>query len=108
MITDSPLPLSIVYDEINNKAFHAYVISEFNKYNNVSYFIKRRKVYLRKGRHESENMAKEIDEKTLQVLADYSIPFTPIEGTYDAPNIIAEDILKVLNVKPLYNIARRD
>ncbi len=108
MITDSPLPLSIVYDEKNNTAFHKYVMSEFNRYDNINYFIERRKAYLRKGRHETENMAKEIDDKTIQVLHDQHIPYTILEGTYEAPNIIAEHILKQLNVKQRYKIDRRN
>lgn len=104
IITDSPLPLAIVYDTTGNKHFYNYVMSEFNKYNNLNFFIERRKKYQRKGRCEPENMAKEIDQKTRMMLKDNDIEFESLPGHNGAINYITYSVLLTLNLKQRFEI----
>ena len=58
IVTDSPLPLSILYTQdpalLADDAFHKVVMNVFNSYHNCNYYINRTKAYNPKGRNQTE------------------------------------------------------
>ena len=58
IVTDSPLPLSLLYISdpalVADGAFQKVVMNVFNSYNNLSYFVNRVKPYNPKGRNQTE------------------------------------------------------
>ncbi len=105
IITDSPLTLSSVYRN-NDNLMDALVMQEFNKYQNVNYFVVRKKKYIKKGRKENKKEATAIDQKTIDLLDNKHIPYTIVEGTVDGANQVLKDILARLNTKQLYKICK--
>lgn len=95
IITDSPLILNIIYGE-ENPELHALVISEFKKYNNLNFFLIRKKKYNPNGRNQTEDEAKLIDDDVRKVFEKYQLPYEEIEGDEEAPNKILERILKLI------------
>lgn len=95
IITDSPLPISIVYDKENSKAFHELIMEQFNKFNNFNFLIERGTDYQEAGRVQTEEEAKEVDKVVKNVLDENKIDYTtlPIEG---AAKHISGLILNVL------------
>lgn len=105
IISDSPLLLSSVYGE-HDSLFDAVVMKEFNKYDNINFYVIRKKAYIQRGRKETKAQSVKIDELTLNLLIDKQIPYTIVEGTTDGANEVLSIILKRLNVKQLYKISK--
>ena len=83
-VTDSPLLLSMVYpkdfmgdfwDQGLIDSFSNFVYLVNNKYNNINYFIERRKLYQKFGRHHTEEESKELDTRVLDMLKENSVDF---------------------------------
>jgi tRNA uridine 5-carbamoylmethylation protein Kti12 len=84
VITDSPILVGLMYyDEQNpriRKAFTDYIVESFKAQNNLTFFIDRLKEYNPSGRNQSEEEAKEIDKRMLNLLRKYKIDYTTIMG----------------------------
>ena len=96
VITDSPLILSNIYGDINNSisdTFKSLVLETFNSYNNINFFIERGSgiKYEVNGRIQTEEEAKEIDEKIKNYLVENHIDFEPL--SCENVNSIFERIL---------------
>lgn len=76
-ITDSPLPLGLLYVKGRCDApwFTQAVLEVFNSYDNVNYLVERMYPYQPYGRYQTEAEAKEIDIKLMQLLLTHNIPF---------------------------------
>jgi hypothetical protein len=98
IITDSPLLLSIVYNtnETLGMDFNEVVHKVFKSYKNINFFLNRVKPYNPKGRWQNESEAKEIDTLVKQMLLDYDIDFTVIDGSKNGYDIAVETILAEL------------
>ena len=103
IISDSPLLLSSVYRS-NDTLLHALVLQEFKKYENVNFYVKRKKPFIPKGRKGTKLDATKIDRKTIQMLDNEQIPYTVVEGTWEGANQVLEFVLKRLNIKQKYKI----
>lgn len=79
-VTDSPLLLSILYQKGLSENFNRFVIETFNSFNNINIFINRTKPYVKVGRTQSEEEAKEIDKRTLRMLDYHDIDYIAIDG----------------------------
>ena len=88
LITDSPLPLSLIYGKNMSSAFETLVLEEFHKFNNINIFLKRQKRYQPVGRIHSEEESKEIDCLVKSLLDKYNIQYTEVEATPLAPDTI--------------------
>lgn len=75
IITDSPLPLSIIYDKDNNEDLKNLIITTFNSFNNINIVINRSTVYNQNGRYQNEEQAKEIDNQIREMLVSHNISF---------------------------------
>lgn len=99
VITDSPLLLSIIYDSKRNLNLKSLVLDEFHKYNNMNYLLTRKKKYNPNGRLQTEEEAKEIDDKIRNLLKMYAIPYKEIAGVPENHQLIGKDVLKALTFK---------
>lgn len=88
IITDSPLPISIMYDKTNNKELEGLVIQQFNEFNNYNFFISRGNKYNPAGRMQSEEEAKELDKEMINVLDNHNIPYTIVNRDEAVTQII--------------------
>lgn len=96
IICDSPLPNSIVYDKENSKAFHELIMEQFNKFQNLNFYLKRSAAYQAEGRLQSEEEAKKVDEVVRSVLIDYKIPFVTLDIDNTAKSVV-EIVMDELN-----------
>jgi hypothetical protein len=93
-ITDSPLLLGIHYaTNYKLKSYQSMVIELFNSYDNVNFFINRKKKYNPAGRFQTEEEAQKIDVEIKSLLNKLGIPFVEIDGDINAPQKIADIVL---------------
>lgn len=100
IVTDSPLLLSIIYDSTGNKLFNELVISEFKKYNNLNFFLKRVKEYHSNGRLQNEEQAKQLDAKIKSMLETNGINFQEVDGAIQSIELISNNVF--LKMKSFY------
>jgi len=97
IITDRPLILTSLYNNkygLKSKELDDLVLSTFNSYDNLNYFIVRKKKYNPNGRNQTEKESDEIAVELLELLKKDNIPFIKIDGTTEASDIIMSDILE--------------
>lgn len=78
VIIDSPLPLSILYNNdkrINKNDFSNVVMDIFNSFENVNYVVKRKYAYIENGRNQSEKESDDIHDNMMKLLIDKNINF---------------------------------
>lgn len=81
VVTDSPLLLTLLYaGEVEPDSYSDYVIDNWNRYNNVNFFIRRVKPYHQEGRWEDEQAAKLMDIRQTEMLKDLDISYTEVKG----------------------------
>jgi len=98
IVTDSPLLLSIVYKPENlSDNFNKLIYEIFTSFNNINYFIERRKKYNPKGRMQDEEGAKQFDITVKNVLDEYLIDYKSIPGTKEEIQLIVEEVEQYLN-----------
>lgn len=95
-VTDSPILLSSVYVSDNYfPSFKTFVKEMFDSFDNINFYIHRAMPYKAHGRSQNEAEAEIINKKVLQILKQYNIKYTTIDGNTDAPNKIFEIIKKM-------------
>ncbi len=101
VITDSPLPMSILYlnDKIDKKSYTKVVLDVFNQYNNLNFFIYRSKPYNPKGRNQTKEESDAIAQEMVSTMLDNNIKFEKLcngeEAEYEnIVQIIKEQIRK--------------
>lgn len=105
IVTDSPLPLTIIYtkDETLIKPLSDLVMAVYNSYDNINFFINRTKPYNPKGRNQTEKESDELSIKIKELYKILEIPYIEIDGDCDgyekAINIICEKLGKSQNEK---------
>lgn len=82
IITDSPLLLSLFYNSnpVLGEHFSHVVIDVYNTYDNMNFFINRKKEYNPIGRNQTEDEAKEIDNQIKAFLAEHDISYIEKDG----------------------------
>jgi hypothetical protein len=73
-ITDSPLLLSSIYNT-GSPLIDELSLEIFNSFDNINFFIKRTKPYMKYGRGQTEDEAIEIDTKIYKKLLDSSVQY---------------------------------
>lgn len=83
IITDSPLPLGIFYNQnpVLGRHYESLVMDVFNTYDNLNFFINRKKPYNPVGRNQTEEEAKEIDERIKTFCQKHDISYLIKDGT---------------------------
>lgn len=93
IITDSPLPLGIIYDKWNDWNLHSLIMQEFDKMDNINYFIKRVKPYDAVGRYQTESESNVISEKLIELMTYYEIPYVSCEGDARLAEVLKAKVL---------------
>ena len=96
IVTDSPLFLSAIYNADNDiePEFTKTVIKKFNEFENYNFFLKRLKEYNPKGRNQTEEEAKELDNKIKTSLNKFNIKYEEVDGCRDGYDEIISKILE--------------
>ena len=96
VITDSPIILNVLYGD-NNPELHALVLSEFNKYNNMNFFLDRKKLYNPNGRNQTEDEAKALDIELKALLDKLKVEYIVVPGDQNAVDMIYHFVMNELN-----------
>jgi hypothetical protein len=96
IITDSPILLSPIYDKEKRLTLEQLVVEEHNKMWNYNVFLKRKKLYISRGRLQNEEEAQEIDRDVLNVLDINNQPYDVFEASPDGKASIVKNILLLL------------
>lgn len=96
VITDSPLPLSIFYnnDPRLTENFNKSVMDVFNSYTNLNYLLLRTKPYNPIGRHQSEEESDALKQPMIELLTFRDIPYTEVNGEVSGYNLIIDEVIK--------------
>lgn len=96
IITDSPLPLSIIYnnDKSLTENFNLSVMDVFNSYDNMNFLLNRVKPYNPAGRRQTEEESEEIGKEIKQMLQKRNIPYTEIDGFVGGYEYIVKQIVR--------------
>lgn len=97
VLTDSPLLLSIIYDIEKRPELEKLVVHEFNKYNNLCFFLKRKAIFNPAGRIQNEEESKQKDQEILELLNRQNIPYISVDGVEESVDIIVNEIENKLN-----------
>lgn len=92
IVTDSPLPLAIIYNKnpALGRPFNQVVLNVFDTYDNVNFFIKRGKAYNPKGRNQTEAESDALAEDILHMLDYHRIDYGIVEGDIDGYEYILD------------------
>ena len=93
VICDSPLINSLVYDQTKNEKFAALVLDQFER--STSYVVK--------GRVQTEDEAKKIDQQFLEVLQENKIPYEEVdkdEAIFIIVGRVLSELKKRTSVEP--------
>lgn len=99
IVTDSPLPLTIIYTQnpAIKKPLTDLVMAVFNSYDNINFFINRTKPYNPKGRNETEAESNAISEEIKELYKNLNISYTEINGDIEGYEKVINLICKKLD-----------
>ena len=82
IVTDSPFILSSIYDATKCSLLKGLIIQEFNRYDNLTYYIERDEEipYEQEGRYQDAKGAKKVDTTVLDFLELNSIEYKTVNG----------------------------
>jgi RecA/RadA recombinase len=92
IITDSPLPLSLIYGNNGSETFKSLVREEYENYNNYNVFLQRPNSYTAHGRTQTLEQAMDIDVTIKSVMRNNGYHFD-----IDAP--VHENLSKIISGK---------
>ena len=96
IITDSPLLLNLLYEDVS-ELHTKFALELFNRFDNLNYYINRKKEYNDIGRRQTENEAITIDYKCKKMLYTNEIDYEQVDGDYECINKIVDDVLNIQN-----------
>lgn len=101
IVTDSPLPLSILYneDERLNETFNQSVMDVFNSYNNMNFLLRRTKPYNPSGRRQTEAESDALGAEIIQLLNERHIYCKQVDGDIGGYDSIVDVIKKEFSSK---------
>lgn len=93
-ITDSPILLGLHYSPLYYpRTFPGFILDVFNSYDNLNFWIERKKKYNPKGRNQTEEEALKADDNIRNILDKNNIKYVAIDGDPNAPKQIMQTIL---------------
>lgn len=102
IITDSPLPISFYYDSTQNEYLKNLVLDQFNKMNNINYFLDRNHPYQQAGRFHNEEEANYISNDIENMLIENNIQYERIYSSPHKAIEIADFIEEKINSDNLF------
>lgn len=98
IVTDSPIAIGAMYTD--EKPYQDVCLYEAKKYKNTfNIFVDRRKDYNPNGRNQTEDEARNIDQRILDFLDSNGIEYTRVDGNIAGYDQVVENIIKILNNK---------
>lgn len=89
IVMDASLLTTPIYDKTHDPLLKKFAINEFNKWNNLVFFIDRGDVeYKTEGRYESLTEAQAIDQHYIDICKEYHIPFDVVKNTEAVEHIV--------------------
>lgn len=79
IITDSPLIISLYYNKEKSDYFNDFVVEQYNRFDNICYFIERGESYQPEGRLQTAEESKEIDNEIISLLKKYNIEYISVK-----------------------------
>lgn len=95
VITDSPILLKVAYS--NDINLQKLVISEFKKYNNLNFLLKRETKFIENGRVDGLNHAIHIDKSIKEIMINNNIEYDIV--SIDNLDYITSQIIKLIKEK---------
>ena len=99
IITDSPLPLSIIYNTnpAIEKSFPKLVMDIFNTYENINVFLTRVKPYNPKGRNQTEQESDALSDTIKSLYETLNIDYEVVNGDSDGYQYIVNRVCDMLS-----------
>lgn len=96
VITDSPLPLSVIYQPPGYlEGFESLVMDQFHRYNNINIFLTRKHSFEAIGRVHNERDSIELDTKIRHFLAQHQIPYMDFDANPKTPQAIFDYLIQI-------------
>lgn len=94
VITDSPLPLGILYSEgpFSKAWFTGAVLGAFESFDNRNFYIRRKKAYVPEGRNQTEQVAIQVDRRVHGLLDAMAMPYRVVDGDEAAVTLIMAEL----------------
>ena len=98
IVTDSPLPLSIIYNSnpAIEESFPKIIMDIFNTYTNINFFINRVKPYNPKGRNQTESESDVISTDVQRLCNKLGIFYESINGDDEGYQYIVDRVVTLL------------
>lgn len=98
IITDSPLPLTIIYNTnpAIEESLPKLVMDVFNTYENINIFLTRIKPYNPKGRNQTEAESDELSIKIAELYDKLEIPYSVVNGDSEGYDDIVHYVWNIL------------
>lgn len=98
-VTDSPLLLGMHYcaNDVIRDSYVALLKDIWNQYDNHNFFIQRAKKYVKTGRNQTEDEAKNVDYELLKLFLENDIKTKVIKGDHHAPETIIKALGTLIN-----------
>ena len=87
VITDSPLFLTLVYNQ-GSPTISTLAMEEFNRYDNINFLVNRKETFDQIGRMQDLEESIKIDQICENILLTNQLPYVRINGVTDALNFI--------------------
>lgn len=96
MVTDCPLLMGLVYvpKDFAISSLSKVIREDYNRYQNLNFFLKRNKPFNPKGRNQNEEEAKALDNEILEMLRDQQVGFDALEFGRKNPAEIIECMVR--------------
>lgn len=98
IVTDSPLPLNIIYNEstILKESFNRTVMDCFDSFYNFSYLVIRDKSFNPAGRRQTKAESDKIQGEIFELLDNEGIPYKIVRGNQTDYDLIVDEVLAEL------------
>ena len=99
ILTDSPLLLSIIYDEEKNKELKDLVLNKYREFYNLPILLTRKAKFNQAGREQDESQSIKIDEEVENLLEEVDPLYYIFEGVKESVQDIVTLILEEVKIK---------
>lgn len=88
IITDSPLLMSLIYNQTEVPLFNDLVVQYYNNYDNMNFLLKRNHTYHTEGRIQTEHESDVVGEELEEYLKKYNIVYKTLPSNESMYNIL--------------------
>lgn len=88
VITDSPLLMSLIYNQTEVPLFNDLVVQYYEQYDNINFLLKRNHEYHMEGRIQTEQESDEVGEQLENYLNKYNIEYKTLPSNQSMYNIL--------------------